>query len=56
METWTIPNWSLLTNSRRRYMTEILPVRRETLSNFFCPKLQDIILFIQILSRIGSIS
>ena len=26
-------NWSHLTNSRRRYMAEILPIRRKTLSN-----------------------
>ena len=26
-------NWSYFTNSRRRYMTEILPIRRKTLSD-----------------------
>ena len=26
-------NWSILTNSRRRYMAEILPIRHKTLSN-----------------------
>ena len=30
-ETSIYQNWSLLTNSRRRYMTEILPKRRKTL-------------------------
>ena len=32
-ETSKFQNWLLLTNSRRRYLTEILPIRRKTLSN-----------------------
>ena len=28
-----LQNWLLLTNSRRRYMAEIMPIRRKTLSN-----------------------
>ena len=32
-ETSKFQNWSHLTNSRRRYMAEILPIRRKTLSN-----------------------
>ena len=32
-ETSKLQDWSLLTNSCSRYMAEILPIRRETLSN-----------------------
>ena len=32
-ETSKFQDLSYFTNSRRRYMTEILPIRRETLSN-----------------------
>ena len=32
-ETLKFQNWSLWTNSRRRYMAKILPIRRKTLSN-----------------------
>ena len=32
-ETSKFQNWSHITNSRRRYMAEILPIRRKTLSN-----------------------
>ena len=32
-ETSKFQNWSLITNSRRRYIAEQLPIRRKTLSN-----------------------
>ena len=32
-ETLKFQNWSFLTNSRRRYMAKILPIRRKKLSN-----------------------